>query len=391
MSANLQIDENLDQFATQTQRRYIDAIREHGGGRAAARALGVDQSTIFKSIAQLKKRAVAQGYSPEHNLVHVVPAPFVVRGHSTFYNKDGEVAGQWVKSKLDDQKYFEMLRSVADGMAESLPRLLPAPPPSETHSNSLLNLYVMSDAHIGMLASRKEGGAEWDLEIAERVLTECFRSMLDRSPTAASCVIGQLGDWMHFDGLLPTTARSGHVLDASGRFHDVMQAAIRVLRRLIDMALLRHNKVTLVVAEGNHDQMSANWLQVMFAALYEMEPRLTVIVSPKPYYHVQHGKTALFFTHGHLAKGTPLGLLCAAEFPMVWGSATKRYVHTGHKHFEEEKSQVGFKLVQHATLAARDAYTSREGYLSERQATATTYHSEFGEVGRVVVTPEMTA
>jgi hypothetical protein len=49
------------------------------------------------------------------------------------------------------------------------------------------------------------------------------------------------------------------------------------------------------------------------------------------------------------------------------------------------------KVVQHATLAARDAYAARGGWMSERQCTAYTYHTEYGQVCCNTVTPEMLA
>ena len=44
---------------------------------------------------------------------------------------------------------------------------------------------------------------------------------------------------------------------------------------------------------------------------------------------------------------------------------------------------------QHATLAARDAYAARGGWIAERKIEAITYHKEYGEVGTITVTPEM--
>ena len=46
-------------------------------------------------------------------------------------------------------------------------------------------------------------------------------------------------------------------------------------------------------------------------------------------------------------------------------------------------------VVQHSTIVARDAYAARGGWMSERTMKAITYHSIFGEVGRITVTPEM--
>jgi hypothetical protein len=46
-------------------------------------------------------------------------------------------------------------------------------------------------------------------------------------------------------------------------------------------------------------------------------------------------------------------------------------------------------VIQHPTLAARDAYAARGGWISERAITAMTFHQEYGEVGTVTVSPEM--
>jgi hypothetical protein len=127
----------------------------------------------------------------------------------------------------------------------------------------------------------------------------------------------------------------------------------------------------------------------MFSALYENEPRVEVINSPLPYYVYQHGKTMLAWHHGHLKKNDQLPILFASQFAQVWGQTTKRYAHCGHRHHVEEKEHSGMIVIQHPTLTARDAYAARGGWIAERQATAITYHREFGQVARNTVTPEM--
>lgn len=134
---------------------------------------------------------------------------------------------------------------------------------------------------------------------------------------------------------------------------------------------------------------SSIWLRAMFSALYENEPRVRVIQSELPYYVYQHGKTMLAFHHGHLKKSEDLPLLFAAQFPKVWGETSKRVCHVGHRHHIEEKEHSGMTVIQHPTIAARDAYAARGGWFSERSATAITYHRDFGQVARNTVTPEM--
>lgn len=383
--SDFQLDPELRKFASSRQLEYIDAIEVHGGAEAAARALGVSGGTVRNAINSLRKRAAVRGHSPEHDMTRTVPDPYVVKGVSTYYDRDGKPRGQWVKSSLDREAFLMVVRA----LTEDIEPVLPVPASDIGAGEDLLNCYVLTDAHLGMLAWHEEGGANWNLKIAEQTIERCFELMVERTPSAETALIGQLGDWMHFDGLIPETNGNGHVLDADTRFAKVIRASVRLLRKLVHRALETHSRVILLLAEGNHDESSSQWLQTMFEALYEAEPRVQVVVSAKPYYAVEHGQTSLFFHHGHKRTGKDLAALLAAEFRAIWGRTTKSYGHTGHRHHELEQALPGIKIVQHPTLAARDAHASRSGFLSERQASAITYCRNFGEVGRVVVTPEM--
>ena len=382
----------LIQFATQRQIEYIEAIEKHGSQIKASTALGVNVRTIKRSMQSLRKKAAQQGYAPDHDMVHVVPDGFRVKGVSTYYDNDGKPRGQWVKSAADDNARLQIMQEAAEALASDLPRLKPAKAPDTTKSE-LATVYTLTDSHVGALCWGAETmSGDWDLNIAEHTLTGCFQRMVDASPDAETGIVAQLGDFLHSDGssaLSPVTPTSGHVLDQDGRFSKVVGVAVRILRRVVDMARAKHTHVIVLLAEGNHDISSSVWLRAMFSALYENEPRVTVIDHPLPYYAIQHGETMLAWHHGHMKKNDQLPLLFASQFPQMWGVTKKRYTHTGHRHHVEEKEHSGMTVIQHSTLAARDAYAARGGWMSERQATAITYHQKYGEVGRVVVTPEM--
>lgn len=382
------VDPELKSWATPQQVEYVDAVNRHGGLRTAATALKKPYSTVWDSIRRLEAKAAAHGWAPKHGMTKPVPAPFVVKGTSSLYDRTGKLQLQWVKTKLDDEFRAEMAREAYAAMAEEVPRLPALEPPAHTLAE-LCTLYTMTDSHVGMMAWHKEGGDDWDLKIAEKVLTQCFERMLLSSPNSKFAVVNQLGDFLHSDGLLPVTPTSGHVLDQDGRFSQVIAVALRILRRIIDLALMKHEQVFAIMAEGNHDMASSVWLRHLFKALYENEPRLTVCDSEIPYYAYRHGKTMLGFHHGHMKKNDQLPLLFAASYPEMWGLTKKRYVHTGHRHHVEEKEHSGVTVVQHSTLAARDAHASRGGWHSERQVKAITYHDVYGEVGRVIIVPEM--
>lgn len=382
------IDPKLKEYATEIQARRIDLMNEHNSISFVAKLEGVDRKAIKKSISGAEVNAAKQGYSPAHDMSHTVPDGFQVKGVSTYYNSDGKPSAQWVKSSADDLRRKELMEEAFAAMADDLPRVKSINFKGVPIS-TLCNLYVMTDCHVGMLAWHKEGGADWDLKIAERTLTGCFEQMVTSSPQAGTGIVAQLGDWLHSDGLLPVTPTHGHILDQDGRFSKIVQASIKILRRLVDFALLRHEKVIVLMAEGNHDQASSIWLRVMFKALYENEPRVQVIDSELPYYVYQHGKCMIAFHHGHLKKNDALPILFASQYASTWGETTKRYAHTGHRHHVEEKEHSGMTVVQHPTLAARDAYAARGGWMAERQVSAITYHEQFGQVSKITVIPEM--
>ena len=368
---------------TETQARYVEAVREHGSARKAATALGVHHSSVSKALI----RAARLGDAPGHFSNGV--APGYAMGKVTVQRAaDGSVERTWERQSPEVDRQREAMEAALEAMREELPRLAPIAPPSGSYAD-LCNLYTITDAHVGMLAWHREGGKDWDLRIAEDTLTQCFERVVFSSPPARKAVVCNLGDFQHFDGLEAVTPAHKHLLDADGRFGKMVAASIRILRRMVDHALMRHAEVELLVCEGNHDVASSVWLRHMFTALYENEPRVTVCDSELPYYTVQHGKTMLAFHHGHLSKNGSLPLLFAAQYPEMWGATTKRYAHTGHRHHVEIKEHAGMTVCQHSTLAARDAYAARGGWFSERQITAYTYHAAHGQVGSVTVVPEM--
>lgn len=383
--------EGLREYATDTQLKYLDILAsipdDHGKWAAVARETGRDPRGIRRSMKRLAAQAARQGHSPGHDMNHTVPDGFHVKGTSTLY-KDGEPALQWVKTNIDHDRQKELFIEGLEAAAADLPRLLPVDGPGHT-IDALHNVYTLTDSHVGMLSWGRETGEDWDLYIAEDVLVGCFEQMVSHSPDATSCTVNQLGDFVHFDGLDAVTPTSGHQLDADGRFQKVAEVVVTILRRVIDIALAKHDKVHVVMAEGNHDMASSVWLRVIFDALYENEPRVTVDKSPLPYYVYQHGKTMLAFHHGHLKKMAGLPLLFAARYPEMWGNTKHRVCHVGHLHHKDIKESPGMTVMQHRTLATADAYSARNGFISERSVTTFTYHKEHGEVASNTITPEM--
>jgi hypothetical protein len=384
----LKIDPKLYDYCTPRQKQVLEAIEQFGSARLASTALGMAIGGASETYICVKKKAAKAGYSPEHDFTRPVPEGYVAKGVSTYYNAEGKPAGQWVKASLSHEALVDAMREAVEGFKGDIDPASPvvAPAVSDEH---LCNLYTFTDYHLGMLAWHKEGGSDWNISIAERTIIAALQQMIEQSPKAHTAVLNIQGDFLHTDGKTPVTPASKHVLDADSRFPKIRRSAIRVIRSLVAMSLQRHQEVHLIIAEGNHDEESAGWLSDLFAVHYEDEPRISVSDAVLPFYVFEWGATMLGVHHGHKVKNESLPLLFAAQFPQEWGRTTRREIHCGHRHHRDEKEYNGVTVVQHPTLAARDAYAARGGWIADRAAWAITYHKKFGAVGRVMITTEM--
>jgi hypothetical protein len=376
----------------------IDAVATHGSVAAGSRALGIsygtfrsryDEARLQQFVPQVQAQAgwaaanpLPEGVAPSN----AVAEGYRLRGVSTLVAADGSTVQQWIKTERDALHAQAMQEAAFKALSEELTpiKLIKAPARLD---KALATLYTMTDCHVGMLAWDKEAGEDWDLLIAERTLVSTFFAMIDAAPKSAVGIVNQLGDFLHFDSLQPLTPTSKHLLDADSRYQKVVEVAVRVLRRVIEYALAKHETVQVFMHEGNHDPAGSVWLRIMFAQLYLNNPRVVVEKSPNPYVMFKHGRTFLGFHHGHLGKKPGMPLLFAAKFPEAWGETDHRYIHMGHLHNQDEKEYPGIKVIQHPTLAAADAYAARYGWLSTRQASSMTYDVKDGEVARGTFVP----
>lgn len=379
-------DENLLKFATSRQAELVRAYWEHGSKRKAANVLGVDPKLIYQALQRVKEKASRNGYAPGHWDGGV--APGYTMGKVTVHRTPKGVVQVWERQNPDAERLLAALREAVDAMREEIQPVPPAPMSAHT-LDKLLNCYVITDYHLGAMAWGEETGADWDIKIAEGLLVDWFASAIALAPAAHTGVFAQLGDFLHWDGLEAVTPTSKHVLDADSRFQKIVRVAIAVIRRIMAMLLAKHERVILLMAEGNHDLASSAWLRELFAALYADEPRVEVITRPDPYYCVEWGSTSLFFHHGHKRKLANLETVFIAKFREVFGRTRHSYAHTGHFHHDRVEETNTMRLEQHRTLAAPDSHASRGGWLSGRDAKVITYHQDFGRLVEQVVPEEM--
>lgn len=384
----MSLEHLLEFCATARQREIVAAVIEHGSNRAAAEALGNDRRLIDRTITMMRMRAALAGVAPDHDVDHQVPLGFEVRGTSTLYHEEKGKVLQWVKTKQSDEARAELMKAVVEALKEDLPRYEPVPHPKHSPTD-LLNCFVITDYHMGMLSWPEETGAEWHLSAAVDLLLRWFALAIELAPKADEVVLAQLGDFLHWDGLDPVTPSHRNLLDADTRFPKLVRSVISVMRRVIWMLLEKYPRVRVIWVEGNHDLASSVWMREWMAEVYSSEPRITVDTNPDAYYCHEFGDTSLFFHHGHRKRMDKISDVFAHKFREVWGRTRHSYAHMGHYHHERSLETSLMIVDQHRTLAAPDSYSSKSGYMSQRDAKVITYHRKYGRVAQLVISPEM--
>lgn len=350
---------------------------------------GISRRQVEFRHSKLVKRGLSHG----RDYVGFVPDGYMVKGVSTLIGSNGEIKQSWLKTDQDKDRQIKLMQMAIEALCADIVPVEPKKYNSAFKNiigADLMNLYTISDYHLGMLAWGEETGDDWDMTIAKDLFYKWFCSAIALAPAAKCGTLNILGDFAHFDSLDAVTPASGHVLDADTRYQKLVRYMIEMIRNAIEMLLEKHEEVRIIIAQGNHDETGMIWLAEMMNVLYCNEPRVFVDTSPDVYKATEWGKTSIFFHHGHKAKFDQLESVMISRFRELFGRTEYSYAHIGHLHHQKMVESRNMVVEQHRTLAAKDAYAARGGWFSKRSANVITYSKEYGEISRLTISPEMT-
>lgn len=373
MSGKTEINPDLDKEAWE--------IVESGKTmRQAAKQAGVPYDTFRKRVYRHRQRVDCDAYAPDG---------FKVKGTSTLIDSKGNKVAQWIKTTEDAERRAELQKLFIEGLKDSIPKEHPAPIPVGQFNENILAWITLTDLHLGMFAHATESGDDWSTEKAEQMLYKWLEYVLGQIRGAQTVVFLQNGDFMHFDGMAAVTPQNRHILDADVRYGKLVRIAAKFMKYAITRLLACHPTVHVICAEGNHDQASSANLRAFLPMIFEDEPRLTIDQSDSPYYGYKWGDNSLFAHHGDRRGPGNISVTLAAMFRELFGSTKRSYVHLGHFHHASMKDDGMMTTTVHPTLAAKDSYAGRHGYIAQRRQLTHLYHKQYGETGYIGITPEM--
>lgn len=338
-----------------------EAVKEHGGIRPAARALGIPESTLRDRI-----KREDPGY--------------VVKGKSTLYDTEGNVVLEWVKTgkAANTDALIAGLKAAFAEFKGASPNVKPV-----SHSDAdTLTVYPLPDLHFGLYAWGPETGEDYDIKIAAEIAERSVARLVDQSRPSDHAVVLGLGDYFHSNDRRAVTPKSQHPLDVDGRWPKVLKEGAALAVKLIDLVAAKHETVEVVFLQGNHDEDAAIALTVALDLYYANNPRVTVTDNARIVWKRKFGKNLLAATHGHTLKPGNFAAVVAADFAEDWGQTTYRHGMMGHIHHETAKEVPGMRVETFQAPVAKDAYTASYGYRAGRSLSAITFHATDGEIGR---------
>jgi len=374
------IDAKLKEFASAGQAKYIDAVNKHGTVAAAAKAIRMSPETIERGLRAVRAKASLGGHAPGHFQNGV--APGYRMGKVTVQRApDGSVERTWERQSPEQAMALESLKLLMEDLSQGVKGLAPISKGPKREAKDLLCVYPWGDPHFGMYAWWQDAGADFDLEIAERMTVGAVDRLVSSAPEGSTGLLLNLGDMFHADNQ-NNTSQSGHQLDVDGRWSKVQQVGLRAQIHCIRRMLEKHSTVIVRINKGNHDGHSSYALSLMLSCYFHNEPRVSIDLSPATCWYYEFGNVMIGSTHGDALKGKDMGSVMAADKPKEWGRTLQRYWYVGHVHHKDVKEYPGVIVEYFRTLAARDAWHQGMGYRAGRDMCLIVHHREFGEVER---------
>lgn len=378
-------------------------VAQHGGQRAAARAAGINRSTLRGRLA------VDPGIADGMDAVGTDLIPALVWAKTQ--GKDGTNYSVLMKPTAREFPAFldHIRETIGDLRADMNPTL---PPRFDERKGNLLVLDP-ADVHIGKLSVASETGYRYDSAIAEHRLVEGCRLLIDRAAkndaTAVVLVIGN--DIAHIDHPHSKTT-SGTPQDVDGSIFTIHRAAQAAYVRVIGLALEMQMHVTVIFNPSNHDWVLGFTIAQFLQAWFREHPNVTISnygVSERHRKYIRFGASVLGFTHGDGAKESDLGQIMMVEARPHMSDTRHLYWYVHHYHHKirkalgvrsqsREKDHTAMTVMHGGAGAmegdnvmveyvrspsAPDGWHDRNGYLGRQAVEAFIHHPEDGQIMRL--------
>lgn len=203
----------------------------------------------------------------------------------------------------------------------------------------------LPDLHSGLLAWRKETGADYDVHIAKERFFKCIYDIRDRciNQYFKKIIFVTLGDLLHFDNDNQTTTK-GTFQQADGRMAKIYDATLDMLIDGITV-LGEMAPVEVIYIQGNHDGVTGYTLLKATEKAFRNDPNITFDTEPNPQKHRLIGKSLIGWVHGDMPKQN-MGAWLQESAREEYGKSEFAEVHAGHFHSQKTREKKSLDYMQ---------------------------------------------
>jgi len=355
-----------------TNAEYVSAYERLGTFKAVAREMGVNESTVRRSIHGNKSRDPAMQGAMDAVGTGLIPSL------------------AWIKTKAtaDAPGYSIMLRpleetpeDIAERIAGRMNGIIAAPavPAPATCAADLLNFLPLYDFHLGQRV-----GSFGTAEAVER-LRAGVNDVINRAPAAGTMVILNGGDFTEANDNSAQTPQSKHPLSVDTDFDDISDIAVDVTVEIIDRALSVSEKVVYQGLKGNHDPAMAVALRQALRMRYRDEPRFELL-DGLDLFTYSFGSNLLAGIHGDqkVSKAESLTLAIAARHAAAWGNSRNRELFRGHDHSQLSIAVPGMTLYRVNPICPPGRYANDNLFTGQSDIQLVTYKHSGGRCASTV-------
>ncbi len=354
-----------------THRAMKEAYSDVGGGLTVdemARKFEMPAAVISEYIRVNKWKHGMQPFTDEeimsHTLDDMVDKFLDIRKLEILKKAERK---KWRQIEKDAEQYLMLREGLADSFLEALGDHKPAPVKNRNMKMDKEYAVVLSptDLHFGKYGWIDEVGTSYDLDEARTRVLDKTEELLARLPSKPDkFYVGVGSDWFHVDNDIGTTTK-GTAQDMAGTSAQIVMEGCDLARQHIDL-LRSVSDVELVFMGGNHDRHTSLMLMLYLEAYYKDCDDVNVVVSPYARQYVTYGNNLIGFTHGDGKIMNKLSSLMAHEARRDWGQTAHHLWFHGHLHHQQMREMGGCIVVQLPSLAGKDRYHARNGYVMAR-------------------------
>jgi hypothetical protein len=161
--------------------------------------------------------------------------------------------------------------------------------------------------------------------------------------------------------------------------------AFAILCNSIAAVAARHEQVIIMLAQGNHDEVTSQALSHALGVMYRDSDRITVVDNTNPFMYHKHGRNLLGITHGNIKGINNLPAIMEKDNFGNMYDVKNKYWYIGHRHQRELRSFPGGYIETFPSMCKADSWSHRSGFRSQPELHSIVIDKNDGEISRNIV------